>query len=199
MKEEKYIIGIVLGYVLKIMKARKKETKFNREFASIRHGNYPKFINLVNGNIPEMVLYNRGEIEVNPKPKTENIDFVGLFMAGPSMKDFYEKCVSEYGVFIDNEISNELYYQIGLFEITIRIHANNHKKIEENHTFERIINDLGQSLSLSADEINTLQKGRKLLNVIKHGMKKNYSWSEGITDFKKAQNVMNERQIVLEY
>jgi hypothetical protein len=30
-------------------------------------------------------------------------------------------------------------------------------------------------------------------------MKKNYSWSEGITDFKKAQNVMNERQIVLEY
>jgi hypothetical protein len=199
MKEEKYIIGIVLGYVLKIMKARKKENKFSREFASIRHGNYPKFISLVNGNIPEMVLYNRGEIVVNPKPKTENIDFVGLFMAGPSMKDFYEKCVSEYGVLIDNEISNELYYQIGLFEITIRIHVNNHKKIEENHTFKKIINDLGQSLSLSAYEIDTLQKGRKLLNVIKHGMKKNYSWSEGITDFKKAQNVMNERQIVLEY
>jgi hypothetical protein len=199
MKDEKYIIGIVLGYVLKLMKARKKENIFSREFASIRHGNYPKFINLVDGNIPEMVLYNRGEIEVNPKPKIENIDFVGLFMAGPSMKDFYEKCVSEYGVLIDNEVSDELYYQIGLFEITIRIHANNHKKIEENHTFEKIINDLGQSLNLSANEIDALQKGKKLLNVIKHGMKKNYSWSEGITDFKKAQNVMKERQIVLEY
>jgi hypothetical protein len=199
MKDEKYIIGIVLGYVLKLMKARKKENIFSREFASIRHGNYPKFINLVDGNIPEMVLYNRGEIEVNPMPKIENIDFVGLFMAGPSMKDFYEKCVSEYGVLIDNEVSDELYYQIGLFEITIRIHANNHKKIEENHTFEKIINDLGQSLNLSANEIDALQKGKKLLNVIKHGMKKNYSWSEGITDFKKAQNVMKERQIVLEY
>jgi hypothetical protein len=199
MKEEKYIIGIVLGYVLKIMKARKKETKFNKEFASIRHGNYPKFINLVNGDIPEMVVSNRGEIELNPKPKAENIDFLGLLMAGPSMKDFYEKCVSEYGVIIDNEISNELYYQIGLFEITIRIHANNHKKIEENHTFENIINDLGQSLSFSVNEIDTLQKGKKLLNAIKHGMKKNYSWSEGITDFKKARNVMTERQIVLEY
>ena len=199
MKEEKYIIGIVLGYVLKIMKARKNETKFSKEFASIRHGNYPKFIKLVNGDIPEMVLYNRGEIEVNPKPKIENIDFVGLIMAGPSMKDFYEKCVSEYGVFVDNEISNELYYQIGLFEITIRIHANNHKKIEENHTFEQIINDLGKSLLLSVDEITTLQKGRKLLNAIKHGIKKNYSWPEGITDFKQAQSVMTERQLVLEY
>jgi len=199
MKEGKYIIGIVLGYVLKIMKARKEETKFYKEFASIRHGNYPKFIDLVKGNIPEMVLYNKGEIEINPKPKTENIDFVGLFMAGPSMKVFYEKCVSEYGDFIDNEISNELYYQVGLFEITIRIHANNHKKIEEDHTFENIINDLGKSLQLSVNEINSLQKGRKLLNVIKHGMKKNYSWSEGITDFKQAQSVMTERQIVLEY
>ena len=73
------------------------------------------------------------------------------------------------------------------------------KKIEENHTFEQIINDLGKSLLLSVDEIATLQKGRKLLNAIKHGIKKNYSWPEGITDFKQAQSVMTERQIVLEY
>ncbi|MCM4169818.1 hypothetical protein KCTC52924_03598 [Arenibacter antarcticus] len=199
MKEEKYIIGIAVGYVLKIMKAHKTEAKFRKEFASIRHGNYPKFINLVNGDIPEMGLYRQGEVEVNPKPKTENIDFVGLFMAGPSMKVFYEKCVTEYGDFGDNEISNELYYQIGLFEITVRIHANNHNKIEENHAFEDIIFNLGQNLKFTVDEINTLQKGRKLLNVIKHGMKKNYSWSEGINDFKKAQILMDEKQIVLEY
>ena len=54
MKEEKYIIGIVVGYILKIMKARKVETKFKKEFASIRHGNYPKFINLVNGEITQI-------------------------------------------------------------------------------------------------------------------------------------------------
>ncbi len=85
----------------------------------LRHGNYPKFISLVNGNIPKMVLYSFGKIEVNSKPKTENIDFVGLVMAGPSMKYFYKKYVSEYGFFTYNEISDELYYQIGLFEITI--------------------------------------------------------------------------------
>jgi hypothetical protein len=199
MKEEKYIIGIVVGYILKIMKARKVETKFKKEFASIRHGNYPKFINLVNGEIPEMVLYNHGEIEVNPKPKPENIDFVGLFMAGPSMKIFYEKCVKEYGVFIDNEISNELYYQIGLFEITIRIHTNNHKKIDEKQTFEDIIHNLGENLKFSVEEIDILQKGRKLLNAIKHGIKKKHSWSENIIDFKKAQILMIEKQVVLEY
>jgi len=199
MKEEKYIIGIVVGYVLKIMKACKIEAKFKEEFASIRHGNYPKFINLVKGDIPEMILYNHGEIEVNPKPKTENIDFVGLFMAGPSMIVFYRKCVAEYGVFADNEISNELYYDIALFEITIRIHANNHEKIEENQTFEEIIFKLGANLKLSVGEINILQKGRKLMNVIKHGSKKNYSWHEGIRDFKKAQNLMFEQQIVLDY
>ncbi len=199
MKEEKYIIGIVVGYILKIMKARKTESKFKKEFASIRHGNYPKFIKIVKGDIPEMVLYNHGEIEVNPKPKAENIDFVGLFMAGPSMKVFYEKCVKEYGAFVDNEISNELYYQIGLFEITIRIHANIHKKIEENQTFEDIINNLGENLKFSVEEIDTVQKGRKLLNGIKHGIKKNHSWSENIIDFKKAQILLIEKQIVLEY
>ncbi len=35
MKEEKYIIGIVVGYILKIMKARKVETKFKKEFAPL--------------------------------------------------------------------------------------------------------------------------------------------------------------------
>ena len=199
MKEEKYIIGIVVGYILKVMKTRKNESKFQKEFASIRHGNYPKFIKIVNGDIPEMVLYNHGEIEVNPKPKIENIDFVGLLMASPSMKVFYEKCVNEYGVIVDNEISNELYYQIGLFEITIRIHANNHKKIEENQTLEDIIHNLGINLKFSDEEIDTLQKGRKLLNAIKHGVKKNHSWSENIIDFKKSQTLMIKKQIVLKY
>jgi hypothetical protein len=199
MKEERYIVGIVVGYVLKIMKASKNETKFKKEFASIRHGNYPKFIDLVNGDIPEMVLYNHEGVQVNPKPKTENVDYIGLLMAGPSMKKFYEKCVTHYGVFIDNEISNELYYQIALFEITIRIHSNNHKKIKEDDTLENIIFSLGQSLKLSEIETNSLQEGRKLLNIIKHGMKKKYSWSKGISDFKKAQIVMSEKQIVLEY
>jgi len=56
-------------------------------------------------------------------------------MAGPSMKDFYEKCVNEYGAFTDDEISNELFYRIALFEITIRIHANNHEKIKAKRLY----------------------------------------------------------------
>ena len=199
MKQERYIIGIVVGYILKIMKARKAEYKFKKEFASIRHGNYPKFINLVKGDIPEMVLYDHGDIKVNPKPKVENIDFVGLFMAGPSMKDFYEKCIHEYGVFTDNEISDELFYRIALFEITIRIHANNHEKIKESQTFEEIISKLGHNLNFSNEEIGTLQKGRKLLNAIKHGIKKHQTWCENIAEFEKTQTLMKEKQIVIEY
>lgn len=197
MNIEKYSIGTVVGYVLKIIKTGKKVTKFKKEFTFLKHGNYPKFIKSMNGNVPEIVMGTLEQIEVNPKPKAENIDFVGLFMAGPSLKDFYQKCFDEYGEFIDNEISDDLYYEIGMFEITIRIHANIYKKIEENHSLEQIINDLGEHLGLTANEKNTLQKARKLLNAIKHGKKKNYSWFEGTNDFKKALKIMDQRQIVL--
>ena len=107
MKKQQLIIGIVVGYMLKVMKAHKKEIKFKKEFACIRHGNYPEFIALVKGNIPEMVVYKSGDIEVNPNPKRNNFEFIGLIMAGPSMKIFYEKCVSEYGVILDTEVSHK--------------------------------------------------------------------------------------------
>ena len=198
MKKQQLIIGIVVGYMLKVIKAHKKEIKFKQEFASIRHGNYPEFIALVKGSIPEMVVYRSGDIEVNPNPKKDNFDFVGLVMAGPSMKVFYEKCIAEYGVFLDNEISDKIYYQLAIYEITIRIHANKFKTLEKSETFQTIIDNLGKQLALNEEDVTTLQNGRKLLNMVKHGRKKNYSWIEGITDFEKAFQLIEEKNITLE-
>jgi hypothetical protein len=198
MKKQQMIIGIVVGYMLKVMKSRKKQMKFKNEFACIRHGNYPEFIALVKGSIPEMVVYKSGNIEVNPEPVIENLDFIGLIMAGPSMKIFYEFCIEEYGVFYDKEISDEIYYQIALYEITVRIHANKFYPLERNETFQSIISNLGRFIDLNDQEVEIIQNGRKLLNMIKHGQKKKYSWEEGIRDFKKAFNLLEDKNITLE-
>ena len=198
MKEQQFIIGIVVGYMLKVIKAHKKEIKFKQEFACIRHGNYPEFIALVKGCIPEMVVYKSGDIEVNPNPKKDNFDFIGLVMAGPSMKVFYEKCIAEYGVFLDNEVSDKIYYQLAIYEITVRIHANKFKTLEKSETLQTIIHNLGKHLTLNDEEVTTLQNGRKLLNMVKHGQKKNYSWTKGIKDFEKAFQLLEENNITLE-
>lgn len=198
MKKQQFIIGIVVGYMLKVMKAHKKEIKFKKEFACIRHGNYPEFITLVKGYIPEMVVYRSGNIQVNPHPKKDNFDFIGLIMAGPSLKVFYKKCIAEYGVFIDNEISNKIYYQLAIYEIAIRIHANKFKTLEKSETFKTIIDNLGKYLNLNGEEVTTLQKGRKLLNMVKHGQKKNYPWTKGISDFEKAFQLLEVNNIALE-
>ena len=198
MEKQQLIIGIVVGYILKVMKAHNKEIKFKKEFACIRHGNYPKFIALVKGFIPEIVVYKSGDIKVNPNPKEDNFDFIGLVMSAPSMKVFYAKCVTEYGVFLDKDVSDEIYYQLAIYEITIRIHANKFKTLEKSETFQKIIDNLGRYLPLNELEVATLQNGRKLLNMVKHGQKKNFSWMEGKREFEKAFQLMEEKNIKLE-
>ncbi|WP_396632372.1 hypothetical protein [Maribacter sp. R86514] len=198
MKRQQMIIGIVVGYMLKVMKAQKTEMKFKQEFACIRHGNYPDFISLVKGCITEMVVYRDGVIKVNPNPREDDLGFIGLVMAGPSMKVFYEKCIAEYGIFVDKEVSDKIYYQLAIYEITIRIHANKFKSLEKSETFQTIIHNLGKHLALDEEDVTILQNGRKLLNMVKHGRKKNYSWIEAITDFEKAFQLTEEKNITLE-
>jgi hypothetical protein len=183
--------------MLKVMKSSEEEILYKREFASVRHGNFPQFISYIEEPIPEMVLWDEGEIKINPEPEENNFDFIGLFMAGPSMKEFYNNCVREYGVIIDNDISDEIYYKLSLFEISIRIHANNFKTLEINQTFQDIISNLGGYKNLEQNEIDILQKGRKLLNIVKHGEKRNYSWAQGIIDFEKAYQLTIDKKITI--
>jgi hypothetical protein len=53
-----------------------------------------------------MFVYKCGDIEVNPNPKNDNFDIIGLVMAGPSLKVFYEKCIAEYGLNWINRVEN---------------------------------------------------------------------------------------------
>ena len=70
-------------------------------------------------------------------------------MAGPSLNKFYEKCIKEYGVIVDDDISDEIYFQIALYEITIRVHSNNFQTLGREDTFEIIISNLGTYFNLS--------------------------------------------------
>ena len=71
METQQRFIGTVVGYMLKVMKARKNEIKFKKEFSCIRHGNFPEFISLIKEPVQDMVVW-RGEIEVNPQPKEDD-------------------------------------------------------------------------------------------------------------------------------
>ena len=197
MKEQQYIIGITVGYMLKVMKAKKPLGHFKKEFASIRHGNYHEFILSVKAPIPEMVIYNQGTIEVNPESKESDFDFLGLFKAGPSLRKFYEKCVIKYGVFKDNDVSDITFYEVAVFEISLRMHANKYNLLKNKEPLETVIDRIGQHKKMKQNEINTLQNGRHFLNMIKHGSKKIKSWREGKKLFNKAYQLMEDKQLTI--
>ena len=158
---ERLIISVTVGYMLKVLKANKKIKTFKDEFAAIRHGDYIEFINLVKGEIPFLVVYNEGVITSGALPPSpEDIDFELLLKAGPSLKLFYKNCKRLYGKIIDNDISDETFEQGALFEINLRIHANNSKLLNQREDLVNIIEKLGKFKKMSQTEIEKVQGGR---------------------------------------
>ena len=89
MKNEELIISIVVGYMLKLLKNNININSHMKEFASIRHGNYDEFIQLVNGEKPFMVMYDSGEIRTDNFTQNNTCDFGMLIQSGPSLTKFY--------------------------------------------------------------------------------------------------------------
>lgn len=197
MKNEKIIIGLTVGYMLKVMKAQKDLSKFRNEFACIRHGNYHEFIKLLKAPVPEMVVYIKGVIETNPESKEDDFDFLGLFKSGPSLKVFYQNCANEFGVFTDHDISNEIFYEAALFEISLRMHANNNNLITKNETLQNVIIKLCNYKNIDTIDIDKFQKGRNFLNMIKHLNDKYSTWSEGIIAFKAAYELLDKYKLTI--
>jgi type III secretion system FlhB-like substrate exporter len=180
------IIAKTVGYMLKAMKLKKNTSLFHKEFASIRHGNYYAFTELIKGEIPTVVVYNNGEIHVNKKITKEEIDFVGLIKSGPSLIKFHEKCLSEFGKLVDKDIPDEIYEKVALFEISLRMHANNENLINSQEDLIEVIFKLSKSKNLPNNLIEKLQNGRRFLNMIKHPNNQFPSWNDGINAFNKA-------------
>jgi hypothetical protein len=191
------IISHVVGYMLKVLKNKKKINKiFKTTFANIRHGNYHGFIELIKEPIPDMVIYSSGIITVNPKTIENECDFIGLHAAGPSLEKYYKLCFNEFGEINDTDFNDEIYRKLAVFEIKIRMHANNHGIIDKGDTIINIINKLQQIFPLNNNEIKVLIEGNKFLNKVKHPEKNNNdNWKVNIVSFEEAYKILEKYKI----
>lgn len=189
---ERLIIQVAVGYMLKVLKADKIIDFQKKEFAAIRHGNYDQFLELVNGPIPEMVVYNSGNIKTKNISQKEDFDFAALIKAGPSLLMFYTNCKKHYGEIIDLDIDDDTFEKIALFEIGLRMHANNKKLLIENDSLETVIDKLSIELNMTTEETLKLHLGRQYLNMIKHKRRKFDSWTSGLEAFQSALFVIDD-------
>lgn len=193
---ERLIIGLTVGYMLKVLKSGRDTSKFDEEFKAIRHGNYFDFVVKVGGKIPYMVTYNNGVVYQDTMMLRYDIDFAGLLKSGPSLKIFYQNCFNEHGKIIDPDISNEAYYNMAVFEIGLRMHANNKNLLVPEEKFVNVITKLCSHLGVSELDTERLQKGRIFINEIKHNndsiYKRKFStWQEGLAAFNTAFETFN--------
>lgn len=195
---DKLIIGVTVGYMLKVLKSETPVTEYKNEFDAIRHGDYIKFIDLVGGPMPYLTTYNgdTGMITSGYLPPQENdIGFELLIKTGPSLKIFLLKCLSKFGEIDDLDITDEIYYKLAIFEINLRMHASNYKLITVEDKLEAVIDKLGTFKNIPSGEIEKIHLGRKFLNMIKHKKKYFASWSEGIVAFNAANEILYQYDI----
>jgi hypothetical protein len=198
MRNEELIISIVVGYMLKLLKNKVNITSHLKEFAAIRHGNYDEFIQLVNGEKPFMVMYDNGEIRTDNFNQNNTCDFGMLIQSGPSLIKFYKEVKSIYGEVNDIDISDDIYKKLVLFEISLRVHANNNNLIGNKETIENVINKLSKFKNLSTGEIEKLHNGRLFTNYVKHKKSKKFSsYQDGINLFNEAYNVLINHQLTI--
>lgn len=197
MKELIIPFATAVGYMLKVLKSNVKIDKFNLEFKMIRHGNYFEFINSVKGEIPHSVVYSKGKITSDNIARNDDFDFLGLFNANPSLQKFYIDCYNEYGKITDIDIPDSIYGIAALFEISLRMHANNHNLIEPRENLNEVINKLTKFKNLNKDETNKLHQGRRFINMVKHFNNQFPTWNEGIDSMKIAYEIVKEKKLTV--
>jgi hypothetical protein len=197
MKELIIPFATTVGYMLKVLKSNAKIDKFNPKFKMIRHGNYFEFINSVKGDVPHTVVYNKGKITSDNIARKDDFDFLGLFKANPSLQKFYLDCYKEYGKIIDTDIPDSIYGIAALFEISIRMHANNNNLIEPRENLVEVINKLSEFKNLTENETNKLHQGRRFINMIKHFKNQFPSWNEGIDAMTIAYELIKAKKLTI--
>jgi len=191
------IIDVAIGYMLKVLKSGTKLSKYQKEFAAIRHGNYFDFINLVGELTPFMIVYHEGRITQEIKAQKGDIDFAGLLKAEPSLKVFYKNCLQWYGKINDPDMADEVFSKVALFEISLRMHANNNHLLGERENLIEVIDKLCSFKQLSPSETETLQKGRAFVNMVK-GHKRHFStWTEDLIEFENAFEIIKKHQLTI--
>lgn len=194
---ERTIVEVVVGNMLKVMKSGKPIVKHREAFNKIRHGDYDNFIKIIDERIPPIVIYNNGVIKNGYTSQKENFDFAGLLCSGPSLIKFHQDCIDEYGVIKDDDITDEIFEKMVLFELSIRMHANNSNLLKCDDVLEVAIDKLSDFKRLTDEEKELLHKGRVFINGVKHNKLKFPSWSEGNYIFMEAYNVLVNNQLTI--
>lgn len=175
MKDLETIYPKVIGYILKLIKNDKDISEYSDIFNCIKHTNYDKFIKLVkeklnfdDNNIFKGIVYSSGHIKTDGfSTESGDCDFVMLSQSGPYMIKFYKEIYKKFG-FIEDEINDDVYGKLALFELCIRMHVSNKCGNTQNDTLENVINKLCKLHNFKEGEKELLQIGRKFLNNIKH-------------------------------
>lgn len=191
------IAQVAIGYMYKVLKNGRDTSKFQKEFAAIRHGDYEGFLGLIGEEIDFIVSYNAGVISTNTNIGTNDSDFERLFKSGQSLKTFLNKCFTEYGKIEDHDISIDIYEKLALFELSLRMHRNNNAQRVERITLEQIINELKEIKHLSEYECEALHKGRQFLNSVKRPEKLKTDWNMMVNEFQIAYSILESNRLVI--
>ena len=197
MKEFITPFASTVGYMLKVLKSNVEITEYNEEFKMIRHGNYFEFINSVKGEVPESVVYQRGVITSGNTPREDDFDFLGLFNSNPSLVKFYNLCYQKYGPIRDSDVPNEIYGIVALFEISLRMHANNKNLLNPRSKLVDVIDVLSEFKELEEEEIFKLHQGRRFTNMVKHFNNQFPTWEEGINAMKIAYQLLKNHKLTI--
>lgn len=193
------IIEFAVGYMLKVLKTNQKLTEFKKEFNAIKHGDYKTFLSLIGGEIPPMVIYNGVTIRSEENNLNYDSDFEGLLKSGPSLLIFLKKCFLVYGNIDDPDITDSIYHKVIVFEIALRMHANNNNLLDKTkrEDLKDVISILSKFKNLTQEEEDKLQKARVFTNMVKHFKNQYPSWEEGIKHFLEGFEVLEKHQILI--
>jgi hypothetical protein len=192
-------IEVAVGYMLKVLKSKQKIFEFKNEFNAIKHGDYKTFLSLIGGEIPLMVISNGITIRSEENNPNYDSDFEGLLKSGPSLLIFLKKCIMFYGNIEDPDITDSIYHKVVVFEIAIRMHANNYNLLDKTKREDliNVISTLSKFKNLTKEEEDKLQKARNFTNMIKHFKNQYPSWEEGIKHFLEGFEVLEKHRILI--
>ena len=187
------LVEIVVGYMYKVQKNQLDTSKYSKEFAAIRHGNYFQFFNEIGKEIDFIVTYESGQIKTDTKVQENEIAFIALTKVGECLKDFYQRILQTYGELKDLDISDEDFQRAAYFELSVRMHSNNKRLPSE----EIRLVDVIESLELTRNEKDTLHQGRKFINYIKRPWKMKNQWSHELDKFDSAFELIKTKKLTI--
>lgn len=196
MKKGELIANVLIGTVYKIMKNNLDYSKFKDEFKLLRHSKIEEFSKLITNEKSDLYVMNIKTLNIKNNSFTQNEDgiFIMLMNNVPSFNKFIDILNEEYGDFIDNDFTDDMFCKFSEFELALRVHADNNEYHDYNDKLINIINFVSEKYMINVDEIEKLHNSRKFLNKIKH-QNSNYSLCDNVNIFLEGYKVLDKYKI----